>query len=272
MKKLLMITLLGSSLLTTNMAVAEEVLAKFSNGQTITKKEVDEKIKTMFGGSLPDGKKDFSELPKEVKENFLKNIVVTKLVAKEVDKAKIKDREDFKNQLKEVEAQISGNMLLTDIANKAVNDAKVKETYDKIAKDYAAKQEIRARHILVKTEKEANEIIAELKKGTSFESLAKKKSLDGTKEKGGDLGYFVPDMMVKEFSDAALALKPGEYTKKPVQTEFGWHVIKVEDKRAAKVPPFQEAKPGIEQDLKQQAVREYIDKLVADAKPEYMVQ
>jgi peptidyl-prolyl cis-trans isomerase C len=108
---------------------------------------------------------------------------------------------------------------------------------------------VHARHILVPTEAEAKSVIAELEKGADFAALAKKYSKDPGAESGGDLGYFGHDDMVKEFADAAFALSPGQYTKTPVKTEFGWHVIKVEDRRAGKPPSFEEAREQLSREI-----------------------
>ena len=117
------------------------------------------------------------------------------------------------------------------------------------------REEVRARHILVKTKAEADGVIKALgAKGATFEAVAKEKSKDGSAAQGGDLGYFTKDMMVPEFAEAAFALKPGEVSKAPVQTQFGWHVIKVEDRRMAKAPPFEEVQPQLQAQLSREEV------------------
>ena len=112
-----------------------------------------------------------------------------------------------------------------------MTDDEVKARYDEEIKKLPPQEEVHARHILVKTEAEAKDIIKQLDAGKDFAELAKEKSTDPNKSEGGDLGYFAKGRMVKEFEDAAFALKKGEYTKTPVKTQFGYHVIKVEDKR-----------------------------------------
>ncbi|OGT89461.1 MAG: hypothetical protein A2286_14365 [Gammaproteobacteria bacterium RIFOXYA12_FULL_61_12] len=122
----------------------------------------------------------------------------------------------------------------------------------------SATKEFKASHILVKTEKEATDILAELNKGGDFAALAKKHSLDSTGQQGGDLGWFSADRMVKPFGDAVQAMKKGELSAKPVQTQFGWHLIKMEESRDTPPRSFEEAKPELMALLRQKAVQDYI--------------
>jgi peptidyl-prolyl cis-trans isomerase C len=135
--------------------------------------------------------------------------------------------------------------------NRAIKSAEtedqLKARYQTYVKEKPAREEVHARHILVKSEAEANSVIAELDKGADFGELAKKHSTDPGSSSGGDLGYFGHDDMVKEFADAAFALTPGQYTKAPVKTQFGWHVIKVEDHRVSTPPSFEEARKEVSQ-------------------------
>lgn len=150
------------------------------------------------------------------------------------------------------------NALLTKVIAPEVTDAKVRAVYDK---DYANKkgpEEVRARHILVKTKAEAESIIAQLDKGADFATLAKKYSIDGSAAEGGDLGFFTRDKMVAPFADAAFALKPGQWTEKPVQTQFGWHVIELEARRQQPAPTFEQAADQIRQEMVAAAVRQEV--------------
>ncbi|WP_412059012.1 peptidylprolyl isomerase [Bartonella sp. DGB2] len=123
-----------------------------------------------------------------------------------------------------------------------ISDADIKARYDKEMAALPKEEEVHARHILVKTKKEAEDIIKRLDKGENFEDIAKKSSTDGSAAVGGDLGYFSRGQMVKPFEDAAFALKKGGYTKIPVESPFGWHVIKVEDRRQKPLPAFADVK------------------------------
>ncbi|MBV9375931.1 MAG: peptidylprolyl isomerase [Alphaproteobacteria bacterium] len=156
--------------------------------------------------------------------------------------------------------------------NKAIKDAetedRLKARYDTFAKDKAGREEVHARHILVKTEAEAKSVIGELEKGADFAELAKKYSTDPGGSSGGDLGYFGHDDMVKEFADAAFALPAGQYTKTPVKTQFGWHVILVEDHRVSTPPSFDEARQEVTQLVAHDAVDTKLKELRAAAKVE----
>lgn len=144
------------------------------------------------------------------------------------------------------------NAYLQDFMKKnPVTDADTKAAYEDYKKELGDK-EYNARHILVKTEAEAKDVIAQLGKGGDFAKIAKEKSLDpGSKEKGGDLGWFSPAGMVKPFSDAVAGLKKNETTTAPVQTQFGWHVIKLVDSRATQAPSYDKVKDGLERTLQQ---------------------
>jgi peptidyl-prolyl cis-trans isomerase C len=133
------------------------------------------------------------------------------------------------------------------------------------------REEINARHILVKTEAEAKQIIGRLEHGGDFAKLAKDKSIDPAgKESGGDLGWFTKDQMVPEFANAAFALKKGEFTKTPVKTRFGWHIIKLVDRRAAPPPAFEEAKRQIAAKEESEAIASKVKELRAAAKIEIL--
>ncbi len=159
------------------------------------------------------------------------------------------------------------NAFLADFMKKnPVTDADKKDAYEQYKKELGDK-EYSARHILVKTEAEANDLTAQIKKGGDFSKLAKEKSLDpGSKEKGGDLGWFSAAGMVKPFSDAVTSLKKGEVTAAPIQTQFGWHVIKLADSRATQVPSYDKVKDGLERTLQQRKLEKLMLGLKEKAK------
>lgn len=147
-----------------------------------------------------------------------------------------------------------------------VDDAALKADYEKV-RTGMGDNEYKAQHVLVKTEDEAKKIIAELGKGADFDKIAQEQSLDtGSKESGGHLDWAAPQSYVKPFSDAMIALKKGEYTKTPVQSQFGWHVIKLEDVRALKAPSFDEVKDNLRQSHLQQEFGSVVHELRAKAK------
>jgi peptidyl-prolyl cis-trans isomerase C len=198
-------------------------------------------------------------------------LIDLKLVAKAAEDKKIADTPDFKQKLAFTRSRLLMDTLLDQEGKAAVTDAALKKVYEDAAKQISGEQEVHARHILVGTEAEAKEIIAKLKKGADFAELAKKESKDPGASDGGDLGFFTKDQMVPEFSAAAFALEPGKISA-PVKSQFGWHVIKVEDKRARKAPPFEQVKPQLEAFVIRKAQAEYVAKLRSDAKIERLDQ
>jgi len=149
-----------------------------------------------------------------------------------------------------------------------ISDAEIQAEYDR-AKAAAGSTEYHARHILVKTEDEAKKVLGELDKKAKFADLAKKYSQDpGSAKKGGDLNWADPSAFVKEFSDALVSLKKGETTKTPVKTQFGYHIIKLDDTRATKIPPLAEVKNEVQKQLQQKRVRDAITAARTSAKVE----
>jgi peptidyl-prolyl cis-trans isomerase C len=154
------------------------------------------------------------------------------------------------------------------VTSHPVSDAEIQTEYDK-AKAAAGSNEYKARHILVKSEAEAKAIIGQLDKKVAFDKLAKDKSIDkGSAAKGGDLGWNVPGAFVKEFSDSMQKLKKGEFTKAPVQSQFGWHIIKLDDMRPTQFPALASVKNQVRQQLQQKRVRDAITELRSKAKVE----
>ncbi|HEY0220209.1 MAG TPA: peptidylprolyl isomerase [Afipia sp.] len=194
-------------------------------------------------------------------------LIDLKIVAKAAEDKKIGDTPDFKQKLGFLRSRLLMDNLLAQEGKAAVNDASMKKVYEEASKQITGEMEVHARHILVDTEDQAKEVIAELNKGADFAELAKKKSKDPGASDGGDLGFFTKDQMVPEFSAVAFALEPGKISD-PVKSQFGWHVIKVEEKRARKAPDFDQVKPQIEAFVVRKAQAEYVAKLRADAKIE----
>jgi len=190
------------------------------------------------------------------------------LVAKAAEDKKLADDAAFKRRLAYVRNKLLMESLLHAEAKSAVTDAAMHQVYDDATKQMSGEQEIHARHILVETEDEAKTILGELKKGTDFAELARLKSKDpGAAAEGGDLGYFTKDQMVPEFSEAAIKLDKGQLSE-PIKTQFGWHVIKVEDKRDRPVPPFDQVKDQIQTYVARKAQADVISKLRQGAKIE----
>ena len=201
-------------------------------------------------------------------QNVLSLLINMKVAVKAAEDKKIGDSEEFKKRLAFARDQLLMADLLTSEGKAAVTDAAVKKFYDDEAKRISAEQEVHARHILVDTEEEAKAVKAELDKGADFAELAKKKSKAAGPGDGGDLGFFSKDQMVKEVSDVAFSLEPGKISD-PVKSQFGWHIIKVEEKRNRKPPEFtDEVKSEIQNILAENARRAYFTKLREAAKVE----
>lgn len=215
---------------------------------------------------------NLSQIPPQSRREYLTSYLTDMtLVAKAAEGRKLGDGDEFKQRLAYYRSKILMDLLLQTEAKAAVSDSAMHQLYDEASKQMAGQQEVRARHILVKTEDEAKAVIAELKGGADFAELAKQKSTDPGASEGGDLGYFPKDEMVPEFADAAFKLEKGQISE-PVHTRFGWHVIKVEDKRDRQVPSFDQVKDQLATHLVRKAQAELITKLRADAKVERLEQ
>ena len=173
--------------------------------------------------------------PATKKENVLAFLIDMKIVAKAAEDKKVENNEDFKKRLAFTRNRLLMDSLLAVEGKAATTDEAMKKVYEEASKQITGEQEVHARHILVETEDEAKAIAEELKKGADFAELAKKKSKDPGASDGGDLGFFTKEQMVPEFSAVAFALEPGKISD-PVKSQFGWHVIKVEEKRARQAP------------------------------------
>ena len=175
---------------------------------------------------------------------------------------------EVQDRLKHYEDRLIQEAYLNRAIKQAETEDQLRTRYQTFLKEKSAREEVHASHILLATEAEAKSVIAELDKGADFAALAKKYSKDPGAETGGDLGYFGHDDMVKEFADAAFALSPGQYSKTPVKSEFGWHVVKVEDRRTGKPPSFEEARDQLSRDLAHEIIDTKLHDLRGAAKIE----
>jgi peptidyl-prolyl cis-trans isomerase C len=200
-------------------------------------------------------------------ENVLSFLIDMKVVGKAAEDEKIADNDEFKKRLAFARNRLLMDSLLANKGKAATNDEAMKKVYEDAAKQISGEQEVHARHILVETEDEAKAIKAELDKGADFAELAKKKSKDPGASDGGDLGFFTKEQMVPEFSEVAFKLEPGKISD-PVKSQFGWHIIKVEEKRNRKPPEFDQVKGQIETYVTRKAQAEYVGKLRDGAKIE----
>jgi peptidyl-prolyl cis-trans isomerase C len=200
---------------------------------------------------------------------LLDRIVDSKLVVQEGKKSKVTDDPAFKKRMAFVEDQVLQDFWIQREVARKVTPEKLQQRYEERLKSMPSEEEVHARHILVSTEDEAKALIAELKKGAAFDKLAKEKSTDkASGAEGGDLGWFKKSDMVKEFADAAFALNKGDLTETPVKTQFGYHVIKVEDRRKAPPPAFEELADQLREEMAREAVTAQLDQLRSGAKIE----
>ena len=199
---------------------------------------------------------------------LLDRLVDGALITKAGRKEHLEQDSELQVRLKRYEDRLIQEAYLNQAIKAAETEGQLKARYQSFAKDKAGQEEVHAQHILVKTEDEAKSVIAELDKGADFGELAKKYSTDPSARSGGDLGYFGHDDMVPAFADTAFALAKGQYSKTPVKTEFGWHVIKVEDRRAGKPPSFEEAREQLSRDLAHEIIDAKLQELRSAAKIE----
>jgi peptidyl-prolyl cis-trans isomerase C len=195
---------------------------------------------------------------------YLADIVI---LAQAAQQQKIADRPDVQRHIEFERNKALMEALLQDAGDAAVNDDAMHKVYDEAVKQMPPEQEVHARHILVPTEDEAKAIEAQLKAGADFATLAKEKSKDPGAAEGGDLGYFTKDQMVPEFSEVAFKLDKGQISD-PVKTQFGWHIIKVEDKRTKPTPTFDEVKGQLASYVAHRAQADLVQKLRGGAKIE----
>jgi peptidyl-prolyl cis-trans isomerase C len=200
---------------------------------------------------------------------LLDRLVDSKLVALEARKAKVQDEAAFKKRMSFIEEQVMQEFWVQREIAKRVTPEKMRERYLEKVKAAPPDEEVKARHILVSTEDEAKAVIAELKKGTAFEKLARDKSTDkASGAEGGDLGWFKKSDMVPEFATAAFNMKKGELSDAPIKTQFGWHIIQLDDRRAAAPPSFEEASEQLREDMTRETVQALLAQLRSTAKVE----
>jgi len=209
------------------------------------------------------GQPDSPQLQAQIKDNLVKG----EIVAQEAVKIGLDKNPEITEQLDLVKHQLLVRAYVTDFMKKnPIKDDVLKAEYNKV-KSTEGDKEYKAQHILVEGEKEAKDLIAQIKKGASFDKLAKEKSKDaGSKEQGGKLEWTMPTNFVKPFSDAMIKLKKGDMTQEPVKTPYGYHIIKLDDTRAAKVPSFDEVKDKIRQTQQQALITKMLEDLRAKAK------
>jgi len=231
------------------------------NGVTIPQSRADILMKEMAAQGRPD--------TPQMRDAIRQELINREIVAQEAIKKGLQKRPEVATQIELQRQAVLINAYLQDyLKAHPVTEDEVKKEYERV-KASAGTREYKVRHILVETEDEGKQVIVQIKGGASFEKLAAEKSKDqGSKARGGDLDWATPARYVPAFGQAITKLKKGQMTDAPVQTQFGWHVIRVDDERPSKFPSYEEAKPQIEQQMRQQTVSKAFADLRAKAKIE----
>lgn len=246
---------------TTLLATAVHAQGVKVNGKEIPQSRIDMIVKAQTAQGQPDS----PELRARIKDSLVsQEILVQEALKKGLDK-----RPDVATQLEMTRQEVLVSAYIQDyLRNNPVTEDAMKKEYERIKARLGGK-EYKARHILVDTQPEAQEAINRIKGGESFEKVASEKSKDpGSKQKGGELDWAPPSTYVKPFADALVRLKKGQMTDAPVQSNFGWHVIRLEDERPLTPPPYEQVKQNLERNMQQQAVQKAVADLRAKAKVE----
>ena len=213
------------------------------------------------------------QLPADIRQQPLPNyfdrivddVIDSRLAAAAGNDAGLTNNPEVLAQMSIAAQRVLAEAYITTELRKVVTEEEVQKAYQLFISDESAREEIKARHILVASEAEAKAIIAELNSGADFVSLAKEKSTGPSGPNGGDLGYFARGAMVPSFENAAFALSVGSHSSEPVQTQFGWHIIKLEDKKTAEAPPIETLRGQLQANLANQALSRIIETLRAPA-------
>jgi len=252
---------LATSALLLPLAVSAQNIATV-NGKAVPKARVD----TLLQQAARAGQQVGPEIQAQARDQ----VVLREIFVQEAEKKGVAATPDYKAQMELARQSILIRELFDDYKKKnPVTDAEAQVEYDKF-KAQSTGTEYRARHILVEKEEDAKALIAQIKAGAKFEDLAKKNSKDpGSGENGGDLDFAKPDSYVPEFGQALVALKKGEMTETPVKTQFGYHIIRLDDTREAAFPPFDDVKGQLKQRMEQTKLQKYQEELRAKAKTDY---
>jgi peptidyl-prolyl cis-trans isomerase C len=261
MKKQLVTALIAAAVVSTLATSATAQNIAIVNGKAVPKERVDALAQQVARSGRP--------VTPEMQGQLRDETIAREIFAQEAHERGLDATDEYKNQVELTKQSILIRELFTDFQKKnVVTDDEVKAEYDKFAAANAGK-EYRARHILVEKEDQAKDIIAKLKKGAKFEDLAKKLSKDpGSGANGGDLDWANASSYVKEFSEALVALGKGKTTETPVKSQFGYHVIRLDDIRDAQLPKFEDVRPQIAQQLQQQKLVKFQEDLRSKAKIE----
>lgn len=260
---MLKLTKLSTALIAATLIAAPALAADAKNFATVNGQAIPQYVADAFiNEQKAQGAKDEPQFRNAVKEELVRR----ELMVSEAKKKGLDKKSDIMGQMEIAKQAILIRAFITDyIKANPVSDAQLKKDYDAF-KAQLGSIEYHARHILVEKEDEAKALIAKLDKGEKFADLAKQSKDPGSKDKGGDLGWSIPTSFVKPFADAMVKLEKGKYTKEPVKSDFGYHVIMLEDSRNLTPPPFDQLKPQLTQRANQQKIEQLVEELRAKAK------
>lgn len=223
--------------------------AAIVNNKPIPQKKVDEFVEML----KQQGRPDSPELRTAVREE----LIARELFAQEAEKSGLARQADVQRQLEQARQEILIRALIREYQKKnPIKDEDIKAEYDKLKSQFGSEKEYKARHILVEKEEQATKIIADLKKGAKFEDLAKQSKDTGSAANGGDLDWNAPGTFVKEFGEAMVKLEKGKTTETPVKTQYGYHVIRLDDVRPVQAPPLEQIKPQLQQEMERKVVQQ----------------
>ncbi len=234
--------------------VDEKDTVAIVNGQRISRKALDY-VKTEIARGNPNARINIPE------DKLVEQLISRELLKQEAIRNQLPKQADVATRIRYTQRLVLSQVDVQDYFKKhPITEEQIKAEYDQLVGSMK-QSEFKARHILVKTREEAEDIIKKLDSGGDFAKLAEKYSVGPSAKSGGDLGWFTPQKMVQPFSEAVMALENGQYTKEPVKTQFGWHVILREDSREKTPPPYERVKPQVEQMLKRKLIQQHIEEL-----------
>lgn len=255
-------TILASSV---TFALEDKVIATYDGG-VVHESEINKQLTQIFQHQPAFSGKKFADLDRNLQESLVKGYISSKLIERQAMKSGLDNTSEFKQKLASIKTQLLQQEMIQKEVSKRISEKEIDQEYNALAESMKDKEEVKASHILVDSQDKALQVCANLKKGAKFADVAKEVSKDeGSKVNGGELGYFTKGQMVPEFEAKAFSMKVGEISE-PVKSEFGWHIIKLDDKRKVKLPSKDQAKGAIVQKLQQKAVENYVENLQTSAK------
>jgi len=270
---LLTTTLLYSSCFALNVVAKnpDKVIATYNQGE-IKISDIMKQLKPLFDNDPNLKGKDFNSLPHEMQVALLKRHIDKILIDTEVQKSKIQNSPKFKDQLDNLKSQLAQSYFIDEMLKSKVTDVEVEKQVSKIKEELKDKEEVKIKHILLKTKKEAEDVKKKIQKGEKFDALAKKLSTDNnSKDSGGELGYLTKEVLEPDFADKVFAMKKGEISS-PFKTSFGWHIVQMIDKRKVSPPNQEQLKEAAKSRLSHKVFGQYIDDLNSKAGVKILIE